>query len=105
MAILYAHHLQLCDTYALREISALQNVLNMQYANCRQSQEAIELVNRKYHDLKHQIAVLRSDIGSNEKLEYLDQMEREMVATLLFVSVRVNGIAAIVASFFDTVKE
>lgn len=80
VAILYAHHLQLCDTYALREIGALQNVLNMQYANYQQSQEAIELVNRKYHDLKHQIAVLRSDIGSGEKLEYLDQMEREIRA-------------------------
>ena len=80
MAILYALHLQLCDTYALREVGALQSMLNMQYANYHQSQEAVDLVNRKYHDLKHQIAMLRSGIEDEEKLSHLDQMEREIRA-------------------------
>lgn len=78
VAILYAYHLQLCDSYTRLEVDALQNMLNMQYANYRLSQESIDLVNRKYHDLKHQIAVLRAEIGTEQKLEYLDQMEKEI---------------------------
>ena len=80
VAILYAYHLQLCDSYALREISALQNVLDMQYANYQQSQESIDMINRKYHDLKHQIAVLRAEIGTRQKLDSLDQIERDIRA-------------------------
>lgn len=80
VAILYAYHLQICDTHVLREISALQNVLDMQYANYQQSQESIDMVNRKYHDLKHQIAVLRAGIGTRQKLDSLEQIERDIRA-------------------------
>lgn len=80
VAILYAYHLQICDSYAMREIDALQNVLNMQYANYRRSQESIDMINRKYHDLKHLIAVLRSEIVAEQKLDLLDQVEREIRA-------------------------
>ena len=80
VAILYAYHLQLCDSHARTEVDALQSMLEMQYANYRLSQESIDLVNRKYHDLKHQIAVLRAGIGAEQKLEYLDRMEREISA-------------------------
>ena len=78
VAILYAYHLQLCDSYALRELSALQNVLDIQYANYQQSQESIDMVNRKYHDLKHQIAVLRAEIDARQKLDSLERMERDI---------------------------
>lgn len=76
VAILFAYHLQLCESFALQEVSALQNVLDMQYANYQQSQDSIDRVNRTYHDLKHQIAMLRAEIGAEQKLESLDQIER-----------------------------
>ena len=80
VAVLYAYHLQLCESHALREVGALQNVLDMQYASYQQSQASMDMVNRKYHDLKHQIAVLRAEIGAAQKLDCLDQMEREIRA-------------------------
>ena len=52
----------------------------MQYANYQQSQESIDMINRKYHDLKHQIAVLRAEIGTRQKLDSLDQIERDIRA-------------------------
>ncbi|MBR0063130.1 MAG: sensor histidine kinase [Oscillospiraceae bacterium] len=79
-AMLFALHFQLCDDYSRRERNALQNVLNTQYANFRANQESINIVNQKYHDLKHQIALLRSSIGDDKKLEYLDEVEREIGA-------------------------
>ncbi len=36
------------------------------------------MVNRKYHDLKHQIAVLKMESMSEESYKYLDQMEKEI---------------------------
>lgn len=80
VAILYAFHLQLCDAHVRQELDALQGVLNMQYTNYCLSQESVDLVNRKYHDLKHQIQVLRAEIGTEQKLDCLDQMEQEIRA-------------------------
>ena len=36
------------------------------------------MVNRKYHDLKHQIAVLRAEEDSAKRLAFLDEMESEI---------------------------
>lgn len=80
VALLYAHHVQLCEEHSHQEVLKMQGILEMQRANYSYSKEAVELVNRKYHDLKHQIAVLRSTISSEEKLHALDQMEAEIKA-------------------------
>ncbi len=77
MAILFAHHMQLVEYRRKKERDALQNVLQAQYAQYRSAQDSIDLINRKYHDLKHQIAVLRSET-SEEKKHYLDAMEEEI---------------------------
>lgn len=78
LAILYALHLHLCETYARSERDALKSILERQYENYRIRQESISLVNQKYHDLKHQIALLRSEIGADQKLDCLDQVENEI---------------------------
>ena len=80
IAILYAYHVQLSELHARREVDALQNVLHAQYTQYQQSQESIEIINRKYHDLKHQIAVLRSEADTEKKNAYLDRMEEEIKA-------------------------
>ncbi len=79
-ALLYGHHALLCEVQSRQELIRMQSILEMQLANYSYSKEAAELVNRKYHDLKHQIAVLRSTISSGEKLGALDRMEAEIRA-------------------------
>ena len=76
--MLYAVHLQLCQIHTENEKNALQRILDMQVSNYRLEQTSIDLVNRKYHDLKHQISLLRSEIGNEAKLEYLDKLEQEI---------------------------
>ena len=44
----------------------------------RQSRESIDVINRKYHDLKHQIAVLRVEEDPARRSAFLDQMEEEI---------------------------
>ncbi len=79
VAILYAYHVQLQELDVELEMEHLQNLLHMQYENYRISEESIALVNQKYHDLKHQVQVLRS-AAPDEKMEYLDRMEQEIRA-------------------------
>lgn len=78
IAILYAHLVQCCEIRVKKELEAVQNVLKNQYAQYIQSKESIELINYKYHDLKHQISVLRSEMDPGKKAEFLDKMEDEI---------------------------
>lgn len=78
VAILFAHLLQCGDLRVRRELEAMQNVLQNQYLQYQQSRESIELINRKYHDLKHQIAVLRAEPDAARRGAYLDQMEADI---------------------------
>ena len=80
VAMLHAYHIQLQGLNTALEMAHLQNVLHMQYENYRISEDSIALVNQKYHDLKHHIQLLRSEVSSGEKLEYLDRMEQEIRA-------------------------
>ena len=54
-------------------------MLHLQYENYKAKQESVDLINQKYHDLKHQIAVLRSESGE-ERNAVLDRMEQEIKA-------------------------
>ena len=80
MWLLLAFHMQLCETSVRMEKEYLHKLLHMQKENYRVSAESVELVNRKYHDLKHQIQLLRSEISAKDKLRYLDDMEKDIAS-------------------------
>jgi len=74
-AVLYTHYVICCQNRAWREVEALKSVLQNQYVQYRLSRESINLINQKYHDLKHQIQVLRNEPDPDKKDKYLDEME------------------------------
>ena len=76
-AVLFAHHLQIVGYRNREERDALESVLQAQYVQYRASQESIDLINRKYHDLKHQIGVLRAQSNEVQSSE-LDRLEQEI---------------------------
>lgn len=78
IAMLYAHMVQCCEIRVRRELEAVQNVLQNQYLQYIQSKESIDLINYKYHDLKHQIAVLRSEDDPERRNAFLNKMEEEI---------------------------
>ena len=78
IAILYAHLIQCRELRVRKELESVQNVLQNQYVQYKQSRESIELINYKYHDLKHQIAFLRSEDDPKKREEYLNRMEDEI---------------------------
>lgn len=77
-AFLLAYHLQRCEDHVKAELDVIQNILRMQYSQYRQSQESIDIINHKYHDLKHQINILRQEKNPDKKEEYLDEMEQSI---------------------------
>ena len=60
------------------ERDTLHGITEMQYKTYQLSRESIDMVNQKYHDLKHQIVLLKEEANSQKSLEYLDQMEKEI---------------------------
>lgn len=57
---------------------SMQAALDLQYENYRLTEESVALVGRKYHDLKHQIAYLKSHISDEEKTRSLTRIEEEI---------------------------
>ena len=78
VAILYAHYLSCCNNAVLRELDAVQKTLDTQYHQYKQSRESIDLVNMRYHDMKHQIQYLRNEQDADKRNEFLDMMEKEI---------------------------
>ncbi len=76
--ILLLYHNLLVEVSARTEAELEQQLLQMQYSNYQVSQETIDVINQKYHDLKHQIAALRYELNDEEKYGYLTQMEDEI---------------------------
>lgn len=66
---------QLRETALHREVAAMDNVLHRQYEQYRQSKENIHLLNRRYHDLKVQIAAIRAERDPGKQAAALDKME------------------------------
>lgn len=66
------------ELQARKEVDAINGLLQRQYEQYRQSRENIEVINRKYHDLKHQIHIIRMEKDEGKREEYLRQMESGM---------------------------
>ena len=78
--LICGYHLQLIQLRLRYERDSLNALREMQYQSYRLSRESIELVNRKYHDLKHQITLLEARADSERARADLRQMRREIQA-------------------------
>ena len=64
------------DMQTQHELTAIQTLLKRQYEQYRISRDNSEAINRKYHDLKHQIQVIRMESDAARREEYLSQLEK-----------------------------
>lgn len=78
VCLLYAYHIQARAMQVHFERDTLHNIMEMQYKNYQMSQDNIDMVNQKYHDLKHQITLLKEEVNTGKSVEYLEKMEREI---------------------------
>jgi hypothetical protein len=72
---LYAQQGQRLQLRARADVKAVDEMLRRQHEQYLQSKRSIEVVDRKYHDLKHQIAVIRAEGDEGKRASYLDDLE------------------------------
>ncbi|MFT4145674.1 MAG: ATP-binding protein [Mobilitalea sp.] len=73
--MLFAQQDKWQELHARQELDAINYILKQQYEQYQLSRDNIELLNRKYHDMKHQISVIRAELDPMKKEAYLEEME------------------------------
>ncbi|WP_426310424.1 ATP-binding protein [Cellulosimicrobium sp. E-16] len=72
---LYAQQGQRLQHQARSEVRAIDEMLRRQHEQYLQSKRNMKIVHRKYHDLKHQIGVIRAEVDPRRRASYLDDLE------------------------------
>ncbi len=72
---LYAQQGQRLQVRANAEVRAVDEMLRRQHEHYLLSKRNMETVNRTYHDLKHQIDVIRAERDAGRRASYLDDLE------------------------------
>lgn len=78
VAVMYAYHVQRVDLRMRYELDSVQSILHNQHVQYKQAREAMDVINYKYHDLKHYIIALRAEENTEKRNQYLDQLEDEL---------------------------
>lgn len=72
---LYAQQGQRLEMRRATEVEAINRILHSQHEQYLASKRNIDVVNRKYHDLKHYINAIRAESNPDARAGYLDQLE------------------------------
>lgn len=78
LIMILAYKGRICEMNAQREINSVNAVLKEQYDKYRSYQSGMDMINIKYHDLKHQIAGLRAEMSEEKREEWIRKMEEEL---------------------------
>ena len=76
--ILYVYQSRICELLAEKELRNIHSMLKAQYDKYRNYQTTFDVINMKYHDLKHQIAGLRAEMSEEERTKWIDSLEQEL---------------------------
>lgn len=75
LVILYAQLEMRREAHLRRELEIMDNLLQKQYSQYRISKENDEQLRRRYHDLKHQISVIRAENDPIKREEHLRDID------------------------------
>ena len=75
LTLLYAQQKQRRESQLKFELDAINFILTRQNDYYVQTRESIEIIKRQYHDLKHQIAVIRQENDPQKRESYLIEMD------------------------------
>lgn len=78
--ILYTCHMLRREQRMEHEVSAIRMVLESQYQQYQQYKESLDVIQYKYHDIKHQIQGLRAETNMEAREKWLDDLERGLAA-------------------------
>lgn len=78
LLLLFAWNEQRREIRLNHEIKSMSDILKKHYNQYQTSKEAIDLINKKHHDLKHQVALIRGEKDPEKRDEYLEEIDQAM---------------------------
>lgn len=78
LLLLFAWNEQRREIRLNHEIKAMNDILSKHYDQYQISKEAIDLINRKHHDLKHQIALIKGESDPLKRNAYFQEIDQAM---------------------------
>lgn len=66
------------ENYLKRDITAVNNTLQLQYEQYQAYRENSQLVNQRFHDLKHQLDIIESESDNNRRLSYIKRLRQDI---------------------------
>lgn len=72
---LYAQQGERMELQRSREVEAMNAVVRSQHEQYLSSRRNMDVINARYHDLKHYIAAIRAEPDAQLRADYLDQLE------------------------------
>ena len=76
--MLYFQYTLFSKSAIKQELAALKRIWHQQKQQYQLSRETIAIINRKCHDLKHQVAAMRAMAGPEERERYLSEIEESV---------------------------
>lgn len=76
--MLYFQYTLFSKSAIKQELAALKRIWHQQKQQYQLSRETIAIINRKCHDLKHQVAAMRVMSGPDERERYLSEVEESV---------------------------
>lgn len=61
-----------------QELTAINNVFQSQYEQYEAYRESNQIINRKFHDLKHQLSIIEMEPDENKRLSYVNQLKEDI---------------------------
>lgn len=78
MIILYAFQSRISEIEMKSDLATMDRCLREQYDKYRNYQDSIDIINMKYHDLRHQMEDLKEQINSEEQTLLINNIESEL---------------------------
>lgn len=78
LVILYAFQSRIAEIDMKMDLATMDRCLREQYEKYRNYQDSIDLINMKYHDLRHQMEDLKEQINSEEQTLLINNIESEL---------------------------
>lgn len=78
MMLLYAHKENLREVQLRYELESMNNLFQSQYEQYRRYRENDEIIKKQYHDLKHQVAMIRAERDPQKQESYLRQLNESL---------------------------
>lgn len=76
--LLYSLREHKLAVFSHKEAYTMQSLFDKQYEQYQQSIKNTEIINQRYHDLKHHIDLLRNEEDIKKKEQYLDELEKSI---------------------------